>query len=186
MPTEYYNVMNTTMKFILIFISAVVMGCAVTPPKTQAQTRQEIEVGKKLFVDQLVQESMQYANLTNEELLDAMRKAVMNSLKNPDGAQFRGLLVVQLQTGRMVCGLVNEKNTNGEFMGLKSFYGVPKLIYIPMDAEGYEFQKYFNIILGFSLCEASPPLFPFTDLAVYLDKDNLQVIINWLQDPIWP
>jgi len=26
----------------------------------------------------------------------------------------------------------------------------------------------------------------FTDLAGYLDKDNLQVIIDWLSDPVWP
>lgn len=26
----------------------------------------------------------------------------------------------------------------------------------------------------------------FTDLAGYLDKENLQVIIDWLQDPVWP
>jgi len=26
----------------------------------------------------------------------------------------------------------------------------------------------------------------FTDLAGYLDKDNLQVIIDWLQKPVWP
>ena len=58
---------------------------------------------------------------TPEQAVDAAKQVVANSLKDPNGAQFRNVRLARYLDGNVVCGEVNGKNSYGGYVGFSPF-----------------------------------------------------------------
>lgn len=61
----------------------------------------------------------------NEKMIGAALDSVKRSLKDPDSAKFDGVRMVKYQSGNVVCGSVNAKNSYGGYTGFKPFVAGP-------------------------------------------------------------
>lgn len=61
------------------------------------------------------------------EEIEAAKQSIVASMKDPESAQFRNLVVIEKQGKRVVCGEVNAKNAFGGYVGFRQFYSVPEV-----------------------------------------------------------
>jgi hypothetical protein len=64
---------------------------------------------------------LQLAKAPPEQVLEAAKKSLADTLKDPGSAQFRNVRFVEYLEGVVVCGDVNGKNSYGGYVGFRDF-----------------------------------------------------------------
>jgi hypothetical protein len=77
---------------------------------------------KLIFSLLLVFFSYQVYAADDGELIDVAKQIVSQSMKDPEAAKFKNMVVMDLGKRRVICGEVNAKNGYGGYVGFKKFY----------------------------------------------------------------
>ncbi len=64
---------------------------------------------------------LQLAKTAPEQVIEAAKKSLADTLKDPSSAQFRNVRFVEYLDGVVICGEVNGKNSYGGYVGFKDF-----------------------------------------------------------------
>lgn len=89
----------------------------------QAQNLKENSINRVLLIGDITAEYIKTKG--QKATIEATKTTLTENFKDPGSAQFRNLRVVKFQTGKLVCGEVNAKNSYGAYVGFKPFVGGP-------------------------------------------------------------
>lgn len=93
---------------------------------------------------------------TQEQAIEAAKQTVASSLKDPSGAQFRNVRLVNYLDGSVICGEVNGKNSHSGYAGFSPFVASTNASYLyDKDSKYPEIQSAANAGLN-AACSTSP------------------------------
>jgi len=119
------------MKYLTLVISAIILSGCVSGRSLMDQNI--------ALTDDMSQETEAYFQKNGKEAtIEAGKEAVRSLLKDPNSAEFSDMSIEGFRTGRLVCGVVNAKNSFGGYVGRKPFAASPSIARIYED-HGYEF-----------------------------------------------
>src|SRR4051812_5650941 len=100
------------MKIALGALPLLVFGCAVNAQGPSAEDRLR-EISLEQVARYAIFNQTYLQSHTEKALIKASIETARNELKDPGGAQFRNVRVVQYGQGKVVCGEINGKNSYG-------------------------------------------------------------------------
>ena len=148
---------KTPLSFLVILTLISLVACGDSPPETssQPQMQKAAELARQKAEQDKKREQRQAAYL----------QVVLDSLKDPDSAQFRDLQwsIDREQYGDSLCGWVNAKNGFGRYVGFHPFAvtakplkGAPEgRLILPTEADDSQAQRISKAMLEQAGCGLS-------------------------------